>query len=287
MKNLKKYLYPGLMVLFAIVFLVSAGILVDYFVKSGKQQDQYDDLSNMVQQNSTKPSTTPSGSTEATTDSSDPTAPTGPASSHVEVTHPVTGKPVSVLREYAEVFLLNSDMAGWIRVDGTNIDYPVMQTPDRDSYFLKRNFYKEYSKHGCIYTEEQADLQKPSDNVTIYGHNMSDGSMFAALHKYRDASFYKENPTFTFDTIYEHHTYQIIAVFDADFRDKNNSFYYHIFIDGTEKEFDYYVSECHRRALYDTGVTAEYGDKLITLSTCDKDYSNDYGRFVVVAKRIS
>ena len=90
---------------------------------------------------------------------------------------------------------------------------------------------------------------------------------------------------FTFDTLMEHHTYEVIAVFTTT-ASKGQGFNYHHFIDAdSPEEFDEYIADCKIRALYDTGVTATYGDKLITLSTCE--YSQKNGRFAVVAKRIS
>ena len=110
--------------------------------------------------------------------------------------------------------------------------------------------------------------------------------MLADLHKYNDASFYGDNPYITFNTLFEHHLYEIFAVFyTTDYID--TGFAYHLFVDGTEEEFDTFVSTCKELALYDTKVPVAYGDKLLTLSTCDKDYSDSHGRFVVVAKRIS
>ena len=293
MEKYKKYIFPALAGLFVLLFLISAGVLISEFVKSSKNASQNDELANLKQQATANVSdNTPTPTEGVKPDGgADPTdgaeAPTEPLPSHVEVAHPVTGAPIFMLREYAEIFRLNPDTAGWIHIDGTEIDYPVMWTPGRDDYYYKRDFYKKDSKYGCIYAEENASLEMPSDNVTLYGHNMNDGSMFAGLHNYRKESFYKEHSLISFDTLYEHHTYKIIAVFDASFKNPDTSFYFHMYVDGTEQDFNNYVAEIKSRSIYDTGETAVYGDKLITLCTCDKDYSTDHGRFVVVAKRIS
>lgn len=281
MKKYLKYLYPALMILFAAVFLVSAGILVDYFIKSNKQKNLNNELANLVQQVQQENAAGNEGNADPSGEADD-----AAQSTYVEVTHPVTGKPMQVLREYAQIFQMNTDMVGWIKIDGTNVNYPVMQTPDYVNYYLHRDFYKEYSKHGSIYANEMANLQTPSDNVTLYGHNMNDDSMFATLHEYNDPSFYGNHAYISFDTLFEHHVYQIISVFyTTDFLD--TGFAYHLFVDGTEEEFNDFVATCKDLALYETGVTATYGDKLLTLSTCDDDYADDHGRFVVVAKRIA
>ena len=174
---------------------------------------------------------------------------------------------------------------GWIKIEGTKINYPVMQTPDFADYYLNRDFYGQPSVHGCIYVNETSDVFKPSDNLLIHGHRMKDGSMFALLHKYKDKKFWQDHPLITFDTISEHHTYQILAVFLTT-TSVGKGFQYYKFIDAaSEAEYDAFVDRCKELSLYDTGVDAVYGDKLISLSTCE--YSQSNGRLVVVAKRIS
>ena len=107
--------------------------------------------------------------------------------------------------------------------------------------------------------------------------------MFAALHDYKKKDFFKAHPYISFDTIYEHYDYQILSVFittaDAE------GFAYHLYVDGDMDAFTEYVAKCKELSLYDTGVNASYGDKLITLSTCE--HNIDDGRLVVVAKRIT
>lgn len=195
------------------------------------------------------------------------------------------GPYADILPEYRDAYALNNDLVGWIKIEGTNIDYPVMQTPGNKDYYLKHNFNKERSNWGCVYVRESCDVFTPSDNVTIYGHYMQDGSMFHDLHGYYYSSFYKEHPYIQFDTIYERHTYQIIAVFKTS-ANIGEGFAYHLFDYAQDKaEFDEYIDTVKSLRFYWTGVEAEYGDMLITLSTCE--YTLDNGRLVVVAKRIS
>ncbi len=272
--KLKKYLFPGLIALFAIIFIISAIVLIKYFVNAKKTGDQYDELANLVQQDQTAPDSDKDSSVN----------PALPAV--VEITHPTTGQQMKILREYATLFQMNPDMAGWIRIEGTKVDYPVMHTPDRGSYYLLRDFYGKSNNHGCIYAYATSDVFTPSDNVTIGGHNMRDDSMFGTLHNYNDPEFCKEHPYITFDTIFEHHTYQIIAVFyTTDYLE--TGFAYHWFVNGTEEEFNEFVATAKSLSLYEIEETAVYGDKLITLSTCDDDYVDSHGRFAIVAKRIS
>ena len=120
---------------------------------------------------------------------------------------------ISPLERYAELFAMNNDMAGWIQIEDTPINYPVMYTPDNPDYYLKHNFYKESSAYGVPYIAEHCDPMEPSDNVIIYGHHMNNGSMFAGLMNYEDRDFYERHKTVRFDTLTETAEYEVIAVF--------------------------------------------------------------------------
>lgn len=274
----KKILYAVLLVIFAAVFLISAAVMVNYFVESWKRQKEYDKLLQ-DKLNATDPSASvPVVTIPAPVPSSDVTD----SSETTETTEPSK----QVLPEYAQLYLDNPELVGWITIPNTKIDYPVMQSSlDNRDYYLKRNFYGDYSDHGCIYVREECDVQSPSDNLTLYGHHMKDGSMFAGLMQYQKQSFWEEHKTFTFDTLTEHHTYEVIAVFKTS-GTAGKGYPFHMFVDAeSEADFDKFVSDIKGMAFYDTGLTAEYGDKLLCLTTCEYTLSN--GRFVVVAKRIS
>ncbi len=278
---MRKIILSVLAVIFAAVFLVSAGLLLDYFIKSRKQKSQYDDLSGLVQQVQQEQSKNPDTDAGANSDGTQKEESDEPQ--YVDALD-TNGQPIKILREYAAVYEKNNDMVGWIRIEGTKIDYPVMQKKELVNFYLTRNFYKETSKHGAIYLNETADVKGPSDNLTIYGHRMADGSMFAALHDYKSKKFYDEHSVIIFDTLSEYHTYKIVAVFVTTAL-LETGFAYHEFVDGTEEEFNAYVAKCKELSLYDTGVDVAYGDKLITLSTCE--HAIEHGRLAVVAKRIT
>jgi len=133
----------------------------------------------------------------------------------------------------------------------------------------------------------QCDVVKGCDNYILYGHHMQSGKMFGTLDDYSDENYYKKHPTIQFDTIYEKGTYEIMYVFRSKvYSEEDITFKYYQFINATsEKEFNSYLKEMADMSLYDTGVTASYGDQLLTLSTCD--YQEEQGRFVVVAKRVN
>ena len=270
---MKKWMYNALIGLFAAVFLFSAGMLIWYWLDSRQQKAQYDELAAMVEQ------ARPVISSAASQTPDDPDAPA--PDPWITINDPETGAPVQVLPELAQLYNMNNDLVGWIRVPGTNIDYPVMQTPDSADYYLRRDFYKKKNTHGCIYAKEECDLAT-SHNVTIYGHYMRNGSMFAALGNYKTKDFWQENKTVLLDTLTSRRTYEIFAVFTTT-ASEGKGFRYHTFIQAdTQAEYDDFISQCKALSLYDTGITPQFGEQLITLSTCD--YGQTNGRLVIVAR---
>ena len=183
------------------------------------------------------------------------------------------------------LYLENSDMVGWILIEGTSIDYPVMQTPADPNYYLKHDFEKHYTDYGCPFMQADCDALAPSDNLIVYGHNMKDGAMFADLAKYRSKDFWQAHKTVWFDTELDSSAYEIFAVIHTTVQaDAADAFPFYRFVNAASPEdFAAYVSACKARALYDTGIFAEYGDKLLTLSTCDN--ITDNGRLLVITKQ--
>lgn len=190
-----------------------------------------------------------------------------------------------VLEEYKNLLFKNKKLIGWVKIADTNIDYPVMQTSDNE-YYLDHNLNQEYDKNGSIFMDKDCDVLKPSTNFILYGHHMKNGSMFGKLHLYSEESYYEKHPYIEFDTIYEKGTYQVMYVFRSRvYSEEEIVFKYYQFIDAySEQEFESYMREMAAMSYYNTGVTAKYGDQLLTLSTCD--YQEKDGRFVVVAKKI-
>lgn len=290
--KVQKIIFIVLILILACIFLFSAWQLGKYLVESITTKGDYQELAGMRGENTPSrpvPTAPQVSGTEpsqaATVPSTEPTELEETLPSLVTVTDPDTGEEISILPELAELYVLNTDMVGWIEIPGTVVNYPVMQTPDRVDYYLQRDFYKKYNLHGCIYAREQCDINKPSDNITLYGHRMNDGSMFACLIDYTKEPFYREHRYIYFDTLTERHTYEVMAVFTTT-ATVGKGFAYHQFVDAAdEKAFDDFVNTCKSNSFVDTGVTAQLGDKLITLSTCE--YAHENGRLVVVAKRVA
>lgn len=181
--------------------------------------------------------------------------------------------------KYDELYSQNNDLIGWIKIEDTIIDYPIMQSRDNPNFYLTHNFSKDYSRFGVPYMQENCSVL--SDNIIIYGHNMKNKSMFNELTKYSNKDFYNSHKFIHLDTLSEQRTYEVICAFKT-VANANGFDYYNFVKSDTKEDFSAYIEKCKALSFYDTGLSAECGDKLITLSTCE--YSKNNGRFVVVAK---
>ena len=190
-----------------------------------------------------------------------------------------------ILDKYKSLFEMNEDMAGWIKIENTNIDYPVMVTPNAPDYYLYRAFDKTSSQSGTPFIGDGVSIE--SESVIIHGHNMKDGSMFADLEKYEKEDFWRENPTFTFDTIYEERTFEVVSVIRTRvlYTHEEGFRYYRYSGDLEPKEKMKLFEEFKKLELYDTGAEVKNEDKLVMLSTCG--YHEENGRIVLLGRLIS
>lgn len=199
------------------------------------------------------------------------------------------GSPSPELTEnpYAEFFLQNEDMVAWLQIDGMNVDYPVMWTPEDEEYYLTRDFNGRTDSNGCLLLDTDSALKPLTTNLIIHGHNMRSGTMFGELSDYKDPEFEKEHSVIRLYTENGIRTYEVLAVFYSQvyYRSDDVFKYYAFFQADTREEFDDFYTNIMELSIYDTGVTAGFGDHFLTLSTCA--YHVDYGRFVVVAKEVS
>lgn len=205
---------------------------------------------------------------------------------------------IVMLPEYEALYEQNSDIIGWLSIDGTVIDYPVMQTMEDEDYYLSYDFNKEANSNGCLIMDTDATVgvgtaehqymggTKPSTNLIIHGHTMKSGMMFGGLKQYAEESYGREHAVISFDSLYEKREYELIAVFYSQvYMNTDEVFkYYKFFQADTQEEFDDWYENIKSMSLYDTGISAEFGDEFITLSCCS--YHTEDGRFVVVGKRI-
>lgn len=189
-----------------------------------------------------------------------------------------------ILPELKEIYALNHDLVGWLYIDGTNIDYPVVQHWNRE-YYLRRDFYGKDNANGQIILDTGCDPYTPSYNLVISGHHMNSGAMFGKLQQYKDAEFWRAHKVVEFDTLMERKRYVVFAAFySADYDENEEGFRYSVNIQ-YKRDADEWLKEIHAYQIYYTGIEAEFGDEFITLTTCDHSRRDD-GRFVVVARRI-
>ena len=203
----------------------------------------------------------------------------------------------TMLPEYEALWQQNEDFIGWLRIEDTIIDYPVMQCIEDENYYLARDFYKEENKNGCLILDNDSNAGigtieqqytngvLPSTNLIIHGHTMKSGQMFGGLKLYRDEEYGLAHNRICFDSHYEKREYELIAVFYSQvyYQSEDVFKYYKFFQADTQEEFEDWYKNIKEMSLYDTGITAEYGDEFITLSCCA--YHVEDGRFVVVGKR--
>lgn len=177
----------------------------------------------------------------------------------------------------------NGDMAAWIKIPGTKIDYPVMHTPESPEYYLRRNFEKKYSLGGLPFMQADCSLSPQSDNLILYGHNMKDSTMFSQLRLYSAKTFWEEHAIINLYTPDGKQSYEIFGVIETVVNTEG-SFEYNSFVNARDTDaFDRFIAEAKRNSLYDTGIEVTYGDYLLTLSTCS-DKGPD-SRLVVVARQ--
>ena len=276
-KSIKKPLMITALVIFCVVFAVSGTVTVYQTMRNAHEDEAFDgiksSLGNPNYSYFSEDAEDIQESSERDVDDADIEEPEKPAILRM-----------STNGRYDELYEQNPDMFGWITIEGTRIDYPVMYTPDDPEYYLHRSFEKKYSVSGTPFMD--AECEEGCYNYIIYGHHMDHGSMFSALLNYKDEEFCKEHSRIIFDTIEEHGEYEVIAAFSSKLLKKaeDGVFVWYNYTDlSNEEDFNVYIAGINSLKIYDTGVSAEFGDELITLSTCGK---NSSVRFTVVAKRV-
>lgn len=260
-----------LVVVAVILFSLVAGLAV-YGWQVSRSQAEFDRLAAMTRQPALE--TVP----QTTQTQPQPTETTQPEETIPEETEP----PKEVLPQYRELADQNPDFWGWISIPGTVVDYPVMHTPQEPEKYLYADFDGAYSFPGTPFLDAQCGYD--SDNLLIYGHNMNNGSMFHSILKYDGINYWKKHPSFVLNTLYEEREYEVLAAFyDRVYYKSENVFKFYQFINAAdEAAFDDAVAKIKDKALYDTGITAQYGDQLAMLVTCSSHTDN--GRFVLVGR---
>lgn len=193
-----------------------------------------------------------------------------------------TTKELTAYEKYKKLHELNEDMVGWIEIKGTNIDHPVVQSTYEPEYYLYRDFYGNGNSSGTPFAQANCAVGL-CGNTIIYGHNMSNGTVFSELTNYTSKEYADKHPYIQFDTVTKYGTYQIVAAFAVDAA--SDEFPFWEYLCSSDEELLEYAELCKQYSYYDTELEVEVGDKLISLVTCE--YTHKQGRLVVVAKEIS
>ncbi len=202
----------------------------------------------------------------------------GPAEVETE-----TIKPPEVLPEYTTMHNQYPELAGWIYIDDTMVDLPVMQTTD-NAYYLDKNIDGAEDVNGTLFMDCRNDFTKPGTNLIIYGHNMKSGAMFGGLKQYLDEDYLSAHDRIQFDTIYEKQNYRIVAVCLSDVGSEGAYRYYNYIEAQSDEDFAAFLENVRNCAVYDRTQDVMRSDSLLTLSTCN-NYVED-GRLFIVAKKI-
>lgn len=206
--------------------------------------------------------------------------------SDTEKTKKIDPADLTVLKKYKDLYAQNKDLAGWLSIAGTNIDYPVMQTgKNNPDYYLHYDFNKKESDHGSLFLDARNDYVNRDTNLIVYGHNMRDGTMFGGLKSFMDKNYFDQHNELVFDTIYEKARYRIVAVClsKVNYQDDDTFRYYNFLKAGNKEEFNAFLANIQQLTVFDQTIDISYGDELLTLSTCNS-YVQD-GRLFLIAKK--
>lgn len=272
---MSKKLFIAIMVLLFLVMAVSGFLLVREILQSNKEIEDFENLADLIEIETDsndesyyvpekKPSIENSGTSNTDESATDESAP----------------EEVKIIRKrnLAPLFERNPDGIGWIYIHNTSVNYPVMHTPENPQKYIHKDINGDYSYSGIPFL--QGDCTLESDNLLIYAHNMQNGTMFAAVKDYREKDFFAEHPVFEFETEYGLKYFEVFAVV----RLKNTDSWYSFINAADEKDFNKKIEYIKKKSLYDIDITPEYGQQLVTLSTCYG--GDDSDRIIIVGAEI-
>lgn len=244
-----KKILPLLTLLFAVIMVIAIVMIVGEVKDSQEAINDFDELAELITDY------------PVSDESESATEPKNSETESGEETEPPSPAPVFT-RNLAPLFEKNADCIGWVYIKDTAVDYPVMHTPSEPQRYLRLNFDKEYSTAGVPFLKGKCTME--CDNLVIYGHNMKNGTMFSDVTQYRNKDYCTEHPVIEFETAEGMKQYTVFAVVYV----KNNDGWYDFHTADNETEFNEKIEAIKHRALYDTGITPQYGQQLLTLSTC-------------------
>ncbi|MGG0717086.1 class B sortase [Robertmurraya massiliosenegalensis] len=179
--------------------------------------------------------------------------------------------------QFQPLLAINSDIIGWIKIDGTNIDYPILQAKDNE-YYLEQNYQHENNRAGSIFMDYRNDIAGEEKNFILYGHRMKNGTMFADLKKWLDGDIFAENPEIVFETLNKSYQVEVFSVYrtTTDFNYIQTDF-------SSDEDYANFLKTLQEKSLYPTGLELTADSTILTLSTCDYSLDSDEGRLVVHA----
>lgn len=257
-----------LLLLLSAVCLVSLGMAWKEYADRASDRHAFEQLAQLVE----KPEETTVPATENTAPDDTEKIPDETIAAETEP------EPVEQKRNLAPIMEQNSECIGWICIEGTVVDYPVMHTPNDPQKYLRKNFEGVYSVSGIPFLDYRCILD--STNLILYGHNMKNGTMFSAVTGYAKESYWKEHPTIELETADGCKTYAVFAAVSV----KKTDGWYAFITAESEEAFQDAVSAIRAKARYSTGIVPEYGKQLLTLSTCYGSSKDD--RLIVIAVEI-
>lgn len=194
--------------------------------------------------------------------------------------------PAGMLPEFYALYDKNPDVKGYIKIPGTKVDYPVVQSTDND-YYLHHTFDKVVDGHASLFLDYRNSLKPQSTNLIIYGHNMADGQMFGQLNFYQKIDTLSESSVITFNTLYGDYKWKVFAVFMTNTDTKLGHVFDYLKTDfNSDTDFNAFVNEAKARSMYNIPVDVKSGDKLLTLSTCAYELPDGAERLVIMARRV-
>lgn len=288
----KDIIYNLTLTILLVIFIGSAGILVKNYIQDRRHGNDLEQLTGLFPEESMPEVTV--AATKAITAASETEMQPQESETSVEDTwmqispqdwkHYWEDVAAGRFSTYQSLKKQNADFVGWVRIEGTPLDYPVLQTPNEPDYYLHRDFEKKSSRYGTPYMMESCRLEEPRTNYLIYGHHMRNGSMFAGLQNYTDYNYYKQHPYIQFDTLNQAGSFEIVAVVKVD-NSADPSFWQKVLFPSGKTEFNSAWKQFQRKSFYDTGVSITAYDHLLALVTCE--YTLKDGRLMVVAREIS
>ncbi|BBI34151.1 class B sortase [Cohnella abietis] len=274
--NWRKWAYCGILTTAIAVFMFSAVKLTLYFLdarQSNEQIKEARELYHPVPNNDRNiiPQVTPLNEIGSVTQTA--------ATPHIVPL--VDKKPAQLLIQdhFKPLLEINKDIIGWVKIDDSNIDYPVVQSDD-NSYYLTRDLHGKNNVNGSIFMDYRNAIDKEDKHLILYGHNMKNKSMFMALLNYESRWYFDHHSIIQFDTLYGNQKWQVFSAYYTDAKDDYLKTDFK-----TDEQFKDFAVSLQSKSLHKTDVILHENDPILTLSTCSN--SHDDARFVVHARLIS